>query len=102
MAHLYHEQDRSAVGELYFLRAPAWLTSSPPPSSAGGSSPYGAGGTAPPLLLPLLLQGAEKMARAVDLVLMLADGLGGAVRPAALLGGFKVGQAPGLRFALHM
>jgi len=54
------------------------------------------------LLLPLLLQGLEEMARAVDLVFMLADCRGGAIRPAALLGGVPVGQAPGLRFALQL
>ena len=52
------------------------------------------------LFLPLLLQTREEMACAVDLVPMFADGLGGAIHPAALLGGFPVGQAPGLRFAL--
>src|SRR6266540_2158894 len=84
------------------IEFPASLISCRLLPSAGGTSPCGADGTAPPLLLPLFLQGPEEMARAVDLVLMLADGLGGAVRPAALLGGVPVGQTPGLRFTLQL
>ena len=101
MISLYRK-DRPPEGELYPIHFPAYLTSSPPPSSAGGSSPYGADGTAPPLLLPLLLQGPEEMARAVDLTLILTDCCGRAVRPAALLRGFQVGQASGLRFVLQL
>lgn len=56
----------------------------------------------PHLLLPLLLQGPEEMTRAVDLALMLADCFGGAVGPAAWLGGVPAGQEPGLRFVSHL
>jgi hypothetical protein len=58
--------------------------------------------SSPPLLLPLFLQGLEEMARAVKLVLMLADCRGGAARPAALLRGSPMGQASGLRFVLQL
>src|SRR6266850_5938453 len=75
------------------IQFPASLISSRLLPSAGSNSPCRADGTAPPLLLPLLLQSPEEMARAVDLVLILTDCLGGAVRPAALLGGVPVGQA---------
>src|SRR5215510_9845565 len=54
------------------------------------------------LLLPLLLQGFQEMARAVDLVLMGIGGCGLAIRPATGLGGFPAGQEPRLRFVLPL
>jgi hypothetical protein len=54
------------------------------------------------LLLPLLLQSPQEMARTVGIVLKLTDCLSVAVRPGAMLREFSAGQVLGLPFALPL